>query len=212
MSAVVFTLKRTLLVQSIWPVVAVAVLSAWVGTWLATHSLGADEGFLEEVRHGSMLFAALLTLSLAEPLQTSDEVRSGQLMLRHAKGGGFALPARWAGLSLSLLPVMALAALAAGGLPSSLAGLIGQVGVLVAGGLALGAFLERKHLVPALWCLAILGQLRPWLATLEGSAAWSWVVPDLGSVGSGVAWLHGLCWALGVLAIAQGRLTAVSAR
>jgi len=212
MSVVVLTVKRTLLVPGIWPVVAVAVLAAWVGSWLATHSLGGDDGFLEEVRHGSLLFAALLTLSLAEPLQTGREVRTGQMMLRHAKGGGFALSARWVGLFLSLLPVLALAALAAGGVPASLAGLAGQVGVLVAGGLALGSFLERRHLVPALWGLALLGQLRPWMSTLEGSVAWIWLVPDLGSVGSGAAWQHGLCWALGVLALAHGRLTTLSAR
>lgn len=219
MSVVVSILKRTLLVPGAWSVAAVAALAAWVGSDLATQSLGADQGFVEEVRHGSLLFAALLSLSLAEPLQTGHEARSGLLLLRHGKGGGFALAARWAGLFLALLPVLLLAALGAGGLPAAPWGLAGQIAVLVAGGLLLGSFLDRRRLVPALWGLAILGQLRPWMTTLEGSWSWTWLVPDLasmgaepGGVGLGGVSLHGLLWVLGALALTHGRLLAISAR
>jgi len=212
MFAVLSILKRTLLVPAVWPVAVVAVAAAWIGNDLAAHALGGDGAFVAEVRHGSLLFAALLLLSMAEPLQMAQETRSGLLMLRHGKGGGFALVARGTGLILSLLPLLCLAAWASGGLPAAPWGLLAQVAVLVAGGLVLGAWLDRRRLVAALWALAIVGQLRPWLTGLDGSAVWVWLVPDLGAVGAGAAWAHGLLWALGALALAHGRLTALSAR
>lgn len=193
--------KRTLLVPGFWPVLAVAAAAAWAGTWLAEQVLGGGQGFVAEARHGSLLFAALLLLSLAEPLQVADEARGGLLLLRHARGGGAALLTRWAALVLTLLPALALVALAAGGLPERPGLLVAQLGLLTAGGLALGCCLDRRRLVPALWALAVLAQLRGWLVVEPWSRPLAWCLPDL----SGVGW-SGLLWALAVLALGRGRL------
>ena len=46
------------------------------------------------MRHGSVLFAGVLALSLAEPLEVGRDARQGLLLLRRARNGGFALGRR----------------------------------------------------------------------------------------------------------------------
>ncbi|MCB9897276.1 MAG: hypothetical protein H6825_04670 [Planctomycetes bacterium] len=211
MRVVLSTLRRTLLVPSALPVIAVSAAAAWLGTQLARGVLGGDEGFVEEVRHGSLLFAGALVLSLAEPLEVGKDARSGLLLLRRAKDGGFALVRRWMGLLLAVLPVAAVTALAAGGLPEAPLLLLVELGLLCAGGLLLGACFDRAILVPALWGLLVLGHLRPWL---DGSGVGSFVallVPRLGDTGGGLGLLHAALWCCGALLLADRRLVAVSA-
>ena len=200
--------RRTLLVPSLWPVAFVSAVAAWVGTWLAVESMGATEVYVAEVRHGSMLFAGVLTLSLAEPLQTARDARSGLLLLRVARGGGFALVSRWLGLVVATLPLVLLAGLAAGGLPAEPLTLLVQLLVISAAGLALGAFLERGRLVPALWGLVLLGHLQPWIASARWGGAVAWLLPRLGQLEGGWGLVHGLAWSAGALLVAQGRLSA----
>ena len=207
-AALLGTLRRVLLV----PQTALAALLgsglAWLGVRLAAEALGGGEGFVDEVRLSSLLFVGALVLSLAEPLQVAGEARSGLLALRRARGGSFGLVARWAGLLLATLPALALTALAGGGWPAGGAWAVVDLGVLCAGGLLLGAFLERALLVPALWLLFVAGHLHPWLAGTPAGL----VVPTFGAArdASGLA-VAGL-WVAGALLVARARLAAVAAR
>jgi len=184
MGPVVTTLRRTLFVPASVAVTVLAAALAWLGSYLAAAQLGADESFLAEVRAGSLLFGGALVLSLAEPLAVLREARGGLLSLRAARGGGFALGRRWLGLLLATLPTVLICAWAAGGRPAAPVGRLSDLrvlldlGVLCAGGLLLGAFLERALLVPALWCLAVLGQLHPWF----GDSPAAWLLPRLGNL------------------------------
>ncbi len=105
------TLRRTLAAPALLPLSLVAAGLAWLGRRLAQEALGGGEGFTDEVRTGALLLAGALVLSLSEPLELAREARGGLLLLRAAKGGGFALPQRWAGLLLAMLPTVVLAAL-----------------------------------------------------------------------------------------------------
>jgi hypothetical protein len=203
MSPVLTTLRRTLLVPAILPLTLVAMAVSWLGSRLAAEALGADEGFLEEVRAGSLLFGGALVLSLAEPLEVLRDARGGLLLLRAARGGGFALGRRWLGLLLAVLPTVLLCGWAAGGRPVAPLALLLDLGVLCAGGLLLGAFLERALLVPALWCLLVLAHLRPWLA---GTPA-AWLLPRMGELTDARAAAHALCWCAAMLLIADWRLS-----
>ncbi|HTE05958.1 MAG TPA: hypothetical protein VK824_07165 [Planctomycetota bacterium] len=226
MGPVLTTLRRTLAAPSSLAVTALAVALAWLGSFLASAQLGADEGFLAEVRAGSLLLGGALVLSLAEPLTVLREARGGLLALRAARGGGFALRRRWLGLLLATLPTVLLCAWAAGGPPAAPLALLADLGLLCAGGLALGAFLERPLLVPALWCLAVLAQLRPWL----GDSPAAWLLPRMGGLGGAAAGAgsavlagpgtagaglglsalgaaHALCWCAGMLLLADWRLS-----
>jgi len=155
------TLRRTLGSPALLPLSLAAAGLAWLGRRLAESALGGGEGFVDEVRSGALLVAGVLVLSLAEPLAVAREARSGLLLLRAARGGGFALTQRWLGLVLAMLPTVALSALAAGGVPQQPLPLLLDLLVLAAGGLLLGSLLERGLLVPALWLLLVAGQLRP---------------------------------------------------
>ena len=195
------------------PVLAVAGAAAWLGARLATAGLGAGEGFVDEVLAGSLLFAGALVLSLAEPLELGRDARAGLLTLRVAKGGGYALGRRWLGLLLATLPAVALAAVAGGGWPEHPWVLLRQLGVLCAGGLALGAWFDRQLLVPALWMLLVAGHLAPWLADVAPPLAW--VLPRLGEVETDLgvwAWAHAVVWSLGAACLARWRLDALVAR
>ncbi len=221
MGPVLTTLRRTLLVPASVAVTALAAALAWLGSYLAAAQLGADEGFLAEVRAGSLLFGGALVLSLAEPLTVLREARGGLLALRAARGGGFALGRRWLGLLLATLPTVLICAWAAGGEPASPLGLLLDLGVLCAGGLALGAFLERALLVPALWCLLVLGQLRPWF----GDSPAAWLLPHMGDLSgagatgaasgsagpavSAATAAAALLWCAGMLLLADWRLSRV---
>ena len=55
--------------------------------------------------------------------------------------------------------------------------LVRELFCLAAVGLALGAWLDRARLVPALWVLLVAGYLRPWT---EGTPL-VWVLPALGT-------------------------------
>lgn len=206
--ALLDTLRRSLLVPSSALVVAAAAALAWFGAWLANSVLGGSEGFVDEVRAACLPFAAALALSLAEPLLVAREARSGLLTLRAARGGGFALGWRWAGLALSTLPAVALAAWAGGAWPDRPVAVLLDLSILCAGGLFLGAWLERGLLVPALWCLLVAGHLRPWLA--DHWAAW--LLPGLGDLSGAAGVLHAALWCGGLLLLAQHRLGAVVAR
>lgn len=204
--------RRVLCVPSLLPVVAVAAGAAWMGTWLAQYVLGGDDGFVEEVRHGSVLFAGVLALSLAEPLEVGRDARQGLLLLRRARDGGFALGRRWLGLLLATLPVATAAALAGGGLPEAAWSLLVELGLLCAGGLLLGACFSRAVLVPALWGLFVLGHLRPWL---DGSGVGSFaalLLPRLGDTDGAFGLVHAGLWCAGALLLAERRLVAVAAR
>jgi len=208
------TLRRTLVSAAFWPTVLVSLGASWVATQLVSASLGPTEEFLSEIRQGCMLFAGLLVLSLAEPLQVGREARGGLLLLRAVRANNFGLLSRWAGLLLATLPAVFAAAIASGGLPSSALALILQLAVLTAGGLLLGSFLERGRLVPALWVLAVVGQLRPWLVTNRWGGAVAWLLPDLAGLQEGVApgMLHAALWIVGALCLARWRLSGVAAR
>ncbi len=202
------TLRRTLLVSTSVPVAVVAMALSWLGSYLAAQALGGDGSFVAEVRAGSVLVAGALVLSLAEPLEVAREARGGLLALRAARGGGFALTRRWLGLLLACVPTMLLAGWAGGGWPEPAVPLLLDLSVLCAGGLCLGAFLDRALLVPALWCLAILGSLHGWLA--DNPVAW--IVPPLGALQGATGVLSALLWCGGALLIAHWRLSALVAQ
>jgi hypothetical protein len=202
------TLRRTLAAPALLPLSLAAAGLAWLGHQLAATALGGGEGFVDEVRSGSLLVAGVLVLSLAEPLAVAGEARSGLLLLRVARGGGFALPQRWLGLVLAMLPSVALAALAAGGLPAEPWPLLLDLLVLAAGGLLLGSLLERGLLVPALWLLLVAGQLRPWLVR----AGAGWVLPALGHMTGPEGALHAALWCAGALLLAEWRLGSIAGR
>ena len=213
-NALTSTLRRVLAVPSVLTVGVVGAGSAWLAVELARGGLGATESFLGEVRHGSGLFAGLLVLSLAEPLELGRDARQGLLTLRVARGGSPGVGARWLGLVLATLPAVVAAALAAGGVGEPWALLLG-LGVLAAGGLMLGAFLDRGLLVPALWGLALAGHLRPWLATTAWGRPVSWLLPDLGSLSAGIGFEvlgPALLWIVGALCVAHARVLSVAAR
>jgi hypothetical protein len=198
-------------------VLAVAAAGAWLGQELAAAGLGAGMGFLDEVLAGSLLFAGALALSLAEPLEVGRDARAGLLTLRVARGGSYGLGRRWLGLLLATLPAVALAALAAGGLPPEPWVLLRQLGVLCAAGLALGAWCDRHLLVPVLWVLLVAGHLRPWL--LDVAPPLAWALPRLGEVETGAnaahawaPWLHAGAWSLGAVWLARWRLAALVGR
>ena len=210
---VISILQRTWRAPAMLPVLAVAVAAALLGRRLAESGLGADGGFLEEVVAGSMLFAGALALSLSEPLELGRDARAGLLTLRVSRGGGYALGRRWLGLLLATLPAVGLAAWASGRWPGEPLVLLRQLGVLCAGGLALGAWFDRQLLVPALWMLLVAGHLRPWLADVAPPLAW--VLPRLGeveSVPSPWGWLHAACWSLGAVGLARWRLSMLVGR
>lgn len=207
MHALLSTARRVLLAPSLLPLTLACAGLSWLAVLLAGQALGGDQGFLDEVRGGCLLFAGALVLSLAEPLEVGREAREGWLALRAARGGGFALLSRWAGLLLGTLPTLLICAWACGGGPQQPLALLLELGVLCAGGLALGAWFERGLLVPALWCLLVAGHLWPWLS---GSPA-SWVLPHLGVGGgsSGLQVLAAGAWCAGCLLLARSRLAAV---
>lgn len=202
------TLRRTLLVPSSAMVAVAAAALAWFGTWLAGSVLGGSEGFVDEVRAASLLFAAALALSMAEPLLVAREARSGLLTLRVARGGGFALGWRWAGLALSTLPAVSLAAWAGSGWPERPLAVLMDLSILAAGGVFLGAWLERGLAVPALWCLLVVGNLRPWL----GDHWVAWLVPGLGGLSGVTGALYAALWCVALLLLANHRLGTVVAR
>jgi hypothetical protein len=208
------TLRRTLVSASFWPTLLVTLGASWVAAQLVSASLGPTESFLAEIRQGCMLFGGLLVLSLAEPLQVGREAREGILLLRAVRANNLGLLARWLGLLFATLPAVLAAAIASGGLPSSMLALISQLAVLAAGGLLLGSFLERGRLVPALWVLAVVGQLRPWLARDGWGAAVAWLLPDLAGLQEGkmLGLLHAFLWVVGALCLTRWRLLAVAAR
>ena len=202
--------RRSLLVPALVPVAFVVSVSSWASIWLALESMGATEAYLAEVRHGCLLFAGALALSLFEPLRTGDDARRGMLRLRWAHRGALGLVPRWLGLVLATLPVVILAALAAGGAPGDPLALLIQLHVLAAGGMALGAFLERGRLVPALWALLVLGHVRPWVAASDWGRPLAWLLPRLSEVGAGQAAWPALLWCVGALLIARARLSVVA--
>ena len=208
MQALLSTLRRTLGTPAIIPLSLIAAGLAWLGPKLARDQLGGGEGFVDEVRSGSLLLAGALVLSMSDALAVRREARDGLLALRAARGGGFALPQRWAGLLLAMLPTLALAALcggrpAAGALPLAL-----DLGVLVAGGLLVGSLVEGVLLVPALWLFLLAGQLRPWLQ----HAGPGWLLPAFGRMDGVEGALHAALWCAGALLLADWRLSAVAGR
>jgi hypothetical protein len=200
--ALLSTARRVLLAPALPLLTLVAAASSGLAVLLASQALGGDQGFVDEVRGACLPFAGALVLSLAEPLEVGREVREGWLALRVARGGGFALISRWAGLLLGTLPTVLVCALAAGGWPRQPLGALLELAVLCAGGLLLGAWLERALLVPALWCLLVAGHLWPWLA--HGAA--SWVLPRLGDEAGPLHALAAACWCAGSLLLARARL------
>ena len=206
MLALLSTARRVLLAPALVPLTLAAAGSSYLAVLLASDALGGDEGFVDEVRRACLPFAGALVLSLAEPLEVGREVREGWLALRVARGGGFALLSRWAGLLLATLPTVLIASLAAGGWPRRPDLALLELAVLCAGGLALGAWLERALLVPALWCLLVAGHLWPWLA---GSGA-SWLLPRLDGGGGAWSWVAAATWCAGSLLVARARLTTLA--
>jgi hypothetical protein len=202
------TLRRTLWTPALLPVACVAAGLAWLGHRLAEVQLGGGEGFVDEVRTGSLLLAGALVLSMSETLSVRREARDGLLALRAAKGGGFALTQRWLGLALGMLPTVALAAAFGGGVPAHPLPLALDLLVLAAGGLLLGSVLEGGLLIPALWLLLVVGQLRPWLAP-SGAG---WLLPAFGHLQGVEGALHAGLWCAGALLIADWRLSAVAGR
>lgn len=202
MLALLSTARRVLLAPTLPLLTLVAAASSFLAVKLASEALGGDQGFVDEVRAACLPFAGALVLSLAEPLEVGREVREGWLRLRVARGGGFALTARWAGLLLGTLPTVLVCAWAAGGWPQQPLGALLELAVLCAGGLLLGAWLERALLVPALWCLLVAGHLWPWLA--HGGA--SWVLPRLGGEVGPLQALAAASWCAGSLLLARARL------
>jgi len=206
MLALLSTARRVWLAPALVPLTLVAAGSSWLAALLASQALGGDQGFVGEVRAACLPFAGALVLSLAEPLELGREAREGWLALRAARGGGFALLSRWAGLLLGVLPTVLISAWAAGGWPGRPAAALLELGALAAGGLLLGAFLERAVLVPALWCLLVAGHLLPWLA---GSGV-DWILPRLGADAGWRAALSVGAWCAGCLVLARARLLAVA--
>jgi len=202
------TLRRTLFSPAMLPLALVAAGLAWLGRRLAAEALGAQQGFLGEVRTGSLLVAGALVLSMSGALAVRREARDGLLALRLARGGGFALPQRWAGLVLGMLPVVALAALFGGGPPPQPVPLLLDLLVLSAGGLLLGSVLEGGLLVPALWLLLLAGHVRPWLT---GSGA-GWLLPAFGRMDGVEGALHAGLWCAGALLLADWRLGVAAGR
>ena len=202
---------RCLTAPSLAPVLFLGGVAAWVSSTLAASALGADAAFLAEVRQGSLLFAGLLFLSLAEPLETGREARDGLLLLRAVRGGGFALTARWAGLLAATLVSLLPAAVVGGGWPRAPLAVVAGLGVFVAGGLLLGACLRRAHLVPALWALAVATHLRPWLASEAWTAPVAWLLPDLAAVERPAGLGAAACWVAGALLLTHARLARVAA-
>jgi hypothetical protein len=211
-SSTLLVVRRSLLVPSLVPVAFVVAVLSWAGIWLARESMGATDLYLAEVRHGCLLFAGTLTLALAEPLRTREDVGKGALLLRYARSGELALVPRWIGLGLACLPLVAVAAVAAGGLPSRPGLLAAQLMVLAAGGLALGALLQRGRLVPALFGLLILGHLRPWIHEADWGPAVTWVLPRLAAVDGVDGLLHAALWSAAMLFLAHARLVRVAGR
>ncbi len=216
------TLRRSLTPGVLGPLLLVSSGAAWLSTRLVAGHLGATPEFLVEVRSGSLLFAGLLALSLAEPLLVAREARHGLLALRVAKGAGFALPSRCLGLTLATVPAVLCAAVAGGGGPLAPWGLSLELAVLAAAGLALGAFLPRAQCVPALWVLAVAGHLRSWLEGSPWGSALSLVLPDLGRLGSfgqrgfggqeSLLLVHAAAWIAAALLLARWRLGRLVAR
>ena len=205
MHAMLSTARRVLLAPALVPLTLVCAGSSWLAVLLASQALGGDQGFLDEVRAACLPFAGALVLSLAAPLEVGREAREGWLALRVARGGGFGLLPRWAGLLLGTLPTVLLCAWAAGGWPKQPLAVLLDLGVLCAGGLALGAWFERALLVPALWCLLVAGHLWPWLS----AGAASWLLPRLGGEPSVRQALAAAVWCAGSLALARARLSVV---
>jgi hypothetical protein len=203
MLALLSTARRVLLAPALVPLTLVCAASSGLAVLLADEALGGDEGFVDEVRRACLSFAGALVLSLAEPLEVGREAREGWLALRVARGGGFALVSRWVGLLLGTLPTVLVSAWAAGGWPRQPLGVLLELAVLCAGGLLLGAWLERALLVPALWCLLVGGHLWTWIA---GSGA-SWLLPRLDGGGG---WPAAAAWCAGSLLLARARLSAVA--
>jgi hypothetical protein len=202
------TLRRTLGTPAIVPLSLIAAGLAWLGQRLAREALGGGEGFVDEVRAGSLLLAGALVLSMSDALAVRREARDGLLALRAARGGGFGLPQRGAGLLLAMLPTVALAALCGGGAPTGLVPLMLDLAVLVAGGLLLGSLVEGVLLVPALWLFLLAGQLRPWLQ----HAGPGWLLPAFGRMEGVEGALHAALWCVGALLLADWRLSAVAGR
>jgi len=186
------------------PLIMVGAGAAFLAGRMAEALLGGPEGFAAEVRAGSLLFAGALVLSLSEPLEVGRDARIGGLMLRVARGGGFALVRRWLAVTVATLPAVGVAALAGGGWPAQPVTLLLQLAVLAAAGLALGSLMDRRLLVPALWALLVLAHVGPWLQTQWAPLAW--VLPSLGHLQEPQGWLHGLAWAAGALFLARARL------
>lgn len=212
MSVVLSTVRRVLLVPSALPLAVLGAAGAWAGTRLAGEALGAGEGYVAEVRDGSLLFAGVLLLSLAEPLELLRETRAGLLLLRAARGCGPALLGRWSGLTLASVPVVGLAVLASGGWPSQPVALLLALAVTAAAGLALGAFLDRGRLVPALWLLLVAASLRPWIVSRPALAWAGWLLPDIGHLQGARGAAHALLWSAGALLLAEWRLRRLLAR
>lgn len=214
MNVLLSTVRRTLVPAVLWPTLLVTLGATWVATELVSANLGPTEEFLAEIRHGCMLFGGLLVLSLAEPLQVAREARDGLLLLRAARGKGFGLPMRWAGLFLATLPAVLAAGVVARGLPAAPLALALELALLAAAGLTLGAFLERGRLVPVLWALAVAGQLRPWLSASAWGTPVAWLLPDFSGLDEGgvLAVAHAAAWIVGALLIARWRLGSVAAR
>lgn len=192
------------------PVTVVTTLAAWLARYLSINLLGGPPAYQAEVSAGSQLLAGIAVLSLAEPLEVAREARCGLLTLRAARGAGFALVARWLALTLATLPSVALAAWAGGAPPADPLGLVLQLATLSAAGLALGAWLDRALLVPALWALLILAYLSPWLEA--GAPPVAWIVPRLGHLDGLQGVAHALLWCSAALVLARSRLVAVAAR
>lgn len=208
MRVILATVQRTWAEAALWPIVVLAAGLAWLGRRLALEALGGGEEYAGEVQAGALLLAGAAVLSLAEPLVLAREARGGLLLLRAARCGGFGLAGRWAGLMLAMLPALALAVVAGGGLPPRPLGVALDLVVLVAGGLLLGSLLERTLLVPALWILLVAGHLRAWLEP----AGVGWLLPAFGQLDGWDGALHAVLWACGALALARWRLAAVAGR
>lgn len=208
MQPLLSTLRRTLGTPALIPLSLVAAGLAWLSQRLAREALGGGEGFVDEVRTGSLLLAGALVLSMSEALAVRREARDGLLALRAARGGGFALPQRWAGLLLAMLPTVVLAALCGGGAPVRPLPLALDLAVLAAAGLLVGSLVEGGLIVPALWLLLLAGQLRPWL--LASGAGW--ILPAFGRMEGTEGALHAALWCAGALLLADWRLSAVAGR
>ena len=208
MLPLVSTLRRSLLTPGLLAVSGVAAGLAWLGTKLAEGQLGGGEGFVDEVRTGALLLAGALVLSISDALAVGREARDGLLALRAARGGGFALPQRWIGLSLAMLPTVALAAAFTGGAPSHPLPLLLDLLVLAAGGLLLGSLLEGGLLIPALWLLLVAGGLRPWIA----ASGAGWLLPAFGRMEGVEGALHAGLWCVGALLLADWRLASIAGR